>query len=106
MVDQFVSLVDGYKLLVIGILIMADFLAGIIVAIKDKTFAWSKIANFLKTDWLFMAGGYLVVGMVATIEDSLQFLVPATFGVLSAGLLAGIVVKLKKLGVPVPGQTP
>lgn len=104
MIDRFISLVDGWKLLAIVVLFGLDFLAAVILAIKNKQFAWNKLPQFLKTDFLYMGGGYLIVGIAATVEPSLELIVPATWGLLIVGLLAGLLNKLKALGVPVPDE--
>lgn len=102
--EQFISLVDGSKLLVILILIILDLLLGIIVAVKEGTFQLSKIANFLNTSVLYFVGGYFVVGLFAAIEPKYASLVTASWVLLDATMVGFILGKLKKLGLPVPDK--
>ena len=102
---DFVATVDGGKLTLILVLILVDFLAGIVVALKNKTFAFNKLANFLNTSVLGMVGGYLLLGLAATVDASFRPAIVWVWGIMDAALLAGIWLKLKKLfpGLPTPG---
>ena len=102
MLQQYIGLVDGFKMTTLVILILVDFVLGIIVALKAGTFEFSKIANFLNTTILAFVGGYLVVGLVALVHPEFAYLVTAAWGLLDVGLLGGIWGKLGKLGLPVP----
>ncbi len=101
-IAQYKSLIDGFKLVTLFGLIALDTLLGIILAVKDKSFAWSKLASFLNTSVLMMAGGYFLVGVLAVFEPSYKVVVPVTWGLLDAKLIADIVIKLKGMGVPMP----
>lgn len=85
----------------IFILIVVDTVLGIVLAIKNKTFQWNKIADFINTSVLMMFGGYLVLGIVAMAEVSLQPMVIASMGVIDVKLLADVVNKFKSFGLPV-----
>jgi len=100
--NQYVALVDGVKLTILIVLIFVDLLLGIIAAIKDKTFQFSKLGDFLNTTVLTMVGGYFVVGGVALVHPEFNGLVTASWGILDLTLLGGIWIKLGKLGLPVP----
>ena len=45
--NQYVDLVDGYKVITLAVLIIIDLVLGIVVAVKDGTFQFSKISNYL-----------------------------------------------------------
>ena len=101
-VKNFLALVNGVKLVTLAILSIADFVLGVIVALKSGTFKLNKIARFLNTSVLAMVGGYLVVGVIATAEPSFTAMVIASWAAIDAALLAMIVNKLKGLGLPIP----
>jgi Bacteriophage holin family len=100
--EDYVALVDGFKLLTLAILVVADFILGVIVALKAGTFHFNKLAQFLNTTVLALVGGYFVVGFVALVEPSLKYVVVTCWGILSVALLGGITGKLGALGVPMP----
>lgn len=100
LIIQYKELVDGAKLITLSGLIIADFILGVVVALKERSFSFNEIARFLCTDILPLVGGYFVVGVVALFEDSYRAIVPATLGIIGVKLLADIAVKLGRLGVP------
>jgi phage-related holin len=100
--NQFITLVDGVKLTTLAVLIAVDFIAGIVVAIKNGTFEFAKLAQFLNTSVLGYVGGYFLLGFAATVEESLVPVVVVAWGLLDATLLAGILGKCKQLGLPIP----
>jgi hypothetical protein len=87
--------------LTIFILIVVDTILGIVLAVKNKQFAWSHIADFLNTSVLMMFGGYLVLGIVGLAETSLQAAVPGAMALIDAKLIADIVNKYKSFGITV-----
>jgi len=101
-VKNFLALVNGVKLITLAILIIADFILGVIVALKSSTFKLNKIASFLNTSVLGMVGGYFIVGVIATAEPSFETMVTASWAAIDAALLAMIINKLKALGLPIP----
>jgi len=100
-INQYLVLVGGWKVVTILVLIVVDTLLGVSLAIKNKEFAWSKIADFLNTSVLMMFGGYLVLGIVGLAEVSLQAAVPAALAVIDAKLIADIINKLKSFGLSI-----
>jgi len=106
----FLSLVDSGKILGILFFIVLDWIAGVIVAIKNGTFEFSKIADYLATSVLYLVGGYLVLGAAAAIsigsmpvfQPYLVPLVGASWGALTVALIAMFLSKLKELGIPIP----
>ncbi len=101
-IAQYKALIDGVKLVSLSALIAVDTILGIVVAIKTKTFKWSNLTDFLDTSVLAMAGGYLVVGVVAVFEPAWQASVPIVWGALDIKLIADIGNKLRALGLPIP----
>lgn len=100
--EQFISLVDGPKLIAIMVLVLVDFVLGIIVAIKKGEFQFEKIANFLNTSVLAYIGGYFLLGLVVTVHKELQPVLTGAYVALDAALIAGVLGKLKSLGIPIP----
>ena len=98
--EQFISIVDGFKLTVMLSLIGTDFLLGVIIALKTGEFQFSKLANFLNTSVLGFVGGYYILGFVAIGHPELAPAVLAAYAALDASLLAMVIEKLGKLGVP------
>jgi hypothetical protein len=99
-VNQYLALIDGYKIITILALFAVDFILGIVVAIKEKTFQLSKIANFLNTSVLYFLGGYLLLGVAAVAEPSIgNALVVGSFALLDATMIGFILAKCKKLGL-------
>ncbi len=106
----FLSLVDGGKIFGILLFIVLDWIGGVLVAIKEKTFEFSKLADYLETNVLYLFGGYLMLGAGVAISVTsmpifkpyIEPLVATSFGALSIALLAMFVSKLKKLGIPIP----
>lgn len=98
-VNQYLALMGGWKVLSVAALIGLDIVLGITGAVIKKEFAWSKIANFLETDVLMMFGGWLLVGVFGVIEPQYQLAVVATAAALDAKLFADCVIKLKGFGV-------
>ena len=99
LVHQYLTLIGGYKLLSILVLIIVDTILGIILAIKNKEFAWSHLADFLNSSVLMMFGGYFLLGIVAMAEPSFQLVVPASMALIDAKLIADIVNKFKVFGL-------
>lgn len=98
---QYKGLVDGVKLITLFALILLDTLLGVILAVKKREFQWGRLAAFLNSSVLMMAGGYFLVGIFALFEPAYRAAVPLVWLALDAKLVADIVNKLKALGVPV-----
>ncbi|MDD5511382.1 MAG: hypothetical protein PHI12_11335 [Dehalococcoidales bacterium] len=99
---QYKALVDGVKITTLVVLIAIDLLLGIIIAIKEKTFKFSKLANFFNTSILGMVGGYFLVGGLCLVHPEFDYLVVGAWGLIDVGLLGMIWNKLSKLGLPIP----
>lgn len=100
LITQFISLVDGVKLIVLFGLIALDTLTGIFLSITNKTFSLTKIADFLNTSILGLVIGYYAIGIFATIKPEFAFAVPLTWAMIDAKLIADVIAKLRKIGVP------
>jgi hypothetical protein len=102
-IKKFLALVNGVKLITILILVIVDFVLGVVVAIKEGTFKLSKLADFLNTTVLYLLGGYFLIGIVGVAEPAIgEPLVISTWILLDATMVGSILAKAKKLGVPVP----
>jgi len=88
MIQQYLAIIGGWKILSIAVLIALDTIMGIILAIKNKTFQWSKIASFMNTSVLEMFGGYFLLGIFAMAEPTFQAVVPTTLGIIDVKLVA------------------
>lgn len=102
--NEYFALIGGWKIITILLFIIIDTALGVILAVKNKTFTWSKIADFINTSILMMFGGYLILGIVGMAEESLKLAVPASLAVIDAKLLADIINKLKSFGINVPAK--
>jgi len=103
--ETFINLVDGVKLITILALIGVDFLLGVILAVKEGKFQLARIAEFLNTSVLYFLGGYLLLGLAATVEPSIgQTVVTAAWGLLDVTMVGFIIDKAKKLGLPLPDK--
>lgn len=99
-INEYLALVDGVKILTILALFAVDFVLGIVVAIKEKTFQLSKIAEFLNTSVLYFLGGYLLLGVAGVAEPSIgNELVVGAWILLDATMVGFILAKCKKLGL-------
>lgn len=98
-VSQYLALVGGWKIVSILVMILLDTLAGIILAIKNKTFVWSKLASFVNSSILMMLGGYLIAGIAVMAEPTIEIALPTVMAAIDAKLLADLVNKLKEFGV-------
>ena len=96
---QYFVLVGGWKIVTLLVLIGVDTLLGVALAVRRRTFTWSKIADFMDSSVLMMFGGYLVLGVVGMAEPSLRAAVPVSLAVVDAKLLADVAGKLKEFGI-------
>ena len=98
----FIDLVGGLKLKTILVLIVADLLLGIILALKNKEFSFQKLADFLQTDVFYYMGGYFVTGILGTIMPEFIQVVNVAAATIIVTLTSFVLEKLKRLGLPVP----
>jgi len=101
-IGQFATLMDGVKLTLLMALILGNFVTGIAVAIKTRTFELKKVGEFLYTRVLPYIVAYLGVGVVATIDNSWVWAVTAVWAVILATLVGAVLTNLKELGVGIP----
>jgi len=100
--ETFKSLVDGLKITTLVVLVILDFVLGIVVAAKKGKFSLAYFSNYLKTSVLYMVGGYFTVGLLATVDTTFVPAVTAAWIGLDAALIGMITAKLSDLGVPMP----
>jgi predicted benzoate:H+ symporter BenE len=101
-INQFISLVDGAKLLLLGALIVANFLVGVAVSIYTKKFRLKMIADFMCSRVLPYLVCYLAVGIVAIIEPAWAVAVTIVWGIILAALVGAILSNLKEIGINLP----
>jgi len=100
--DQFVSNVDGFKLTTLAILILVNIVLGLALAVSRKDITLSYVADFCRSRVLPFVLGYLTVGIVGTVDDSLKTAIPVVWGFITAGLVGYVLANLKELGFPLP----
>lgn len=101
-IQEFISLVDGVKLTLVMALIIGNFVTGIAVAIKNRTFNLKQMGEFLYTRVLPYVLAYFGVGLVALVDQSWTWAVTVTWGIILATLVGAILQNLKELGIKVP----
>jgi len=88
----------GVVLLIIIIAIALDTVLGIMQALKEGTFDWSKLAKFFKTGVLPYVGGTLVLALAAYLAGVYFMPLFYGFGTLIVAKYAGeIVIKIKAI---------
>jgi uncharacterized membrane protein len=103
--QQYLALVDGYKIITILALIFVDFIMGILVALKEGNFQLSKIAEFLNTSVLYFLGGYLVLGVAAVAEPAIgKSVITGAWVLLDATMIGLILAKARRLGLSIPDK--
>jgi phage-related holin len=105
-INQFISLVDGVKITTLVALIIANFILGVAVSIKLKTFNFKQLGEFLYTRVLPYVVGYFGVGVIATIDSAWSWAVTAVWAVILATMVGAIAGNLKELGIPIPDILP
>ena len=68
--ESFIVLVNGTKLTILVAMILVNFLLGIAVSIKSKTFRLKEIGDFMVSRVLPYILGYFSVGILAVVEPS------------------------------------
>ena len=102
--NQFVALADGIKLLVLGVLILANWLCGIAASIYTREFRLKKVGNFLLTRVLPYVISYFAVCFIAIVEPSWEVAVTFIWGVILAALVGAILANLKDMGINLPSS--
>lgn len=104
MIEQFIALVDGVKLTVLGALVITNLVTGLAVAIKTGQFQLKEVADFLRSRVLPYVVAYLGVGVIALFDNSWAWAVTAVWAVILATLVGAILTNLKELGVNMPNS--
>lgn len=100
--NNFVALVDGAKIISIGILIAVNIVTGIAVALKTNTFSVAQVGGWLKDRLLALVVPYFAAGALAMTDDSLKLAVPVAFGFIVATMASKILKNIDELGLPLP----
>lgn len=101
-IAQFITLVNGTKLTVLCALILANFILGIAVSIKSKTFRLKEIGDFMVSRVVPYILGYFAVGILAVVEPSWAPWVTAAWGIIILALAGAIIANLKEIGIKLP----
>lgn len=101
-IDQFIALVNGTKLTVLCALILANFILGIAVSIKSKTFRLKEIADFMVSRIVPYVLGYFTVGILAIVEPFWASWVTAAWAIIILALVGAITANLKEIGINLP----
>jgi hypothetical protein len=102
--EKFVVVAISWKVPVLVVTIIADWVLGILVAIKEKQFAFQKVANFVNSSILFYGGGYLVISLLSMADPQYTTIQLAILGLIEVSLGSSIIAKLNKLGLNLPKQ--
>lgn len=100
--NQFVALIDGAKLVSLGVLILVNFITGLAVAIKAGKFQLKELADFLRSRVVPYVLGYFSVGLVALVKPEWAAAVTVVWGGIIITLIGAILVNLKELGINLP----
>lgn len=101
-IDQFIALVDGTKLTVLIALIAVNFILGLAVSVKSKTFRLKQVADFMVSRVIPYILGYFSVGILAVVEPSWQHSVTVAWGVIILALIGSVITNLKEIGINLP----
>lgn len=99
--NQYVDLVNGWKLVTIVVLIIANFVFGVVAGLKDGTFQMNKIAEYLQVRVLYYVLGYFTLALVALINNDFAALVPTSFATIVAFFTTRIYSQFQTL-IPLP----
>lgn len=102
LLNRFIDIADGWKLVTLVILVAAVLAIGVINALLKGQFKLSAVADILRKRVVPGIGGYYVMCLVATVNDSLKAAAIAAFVIVVAALTADVLAGLKELGVPFP----
>jgi phage-related holin len=100
--QEFVKVADSVKLSTLIVLILVNVGLGMAVAIMSSKWQLSKVADWLKTRVVPYVLGYFTICLVATVDESWNTMVVATWGFIVAFFMSKIVQNLKDIGLPVP----
>lgn len=89
-------------------LILVDFIFGVLLALKGKTFAFSKLAQFMQTSLVPYAGGLLVLALFSNANAELGALFFTIATTVTVKFLADITAKVTQLfgGINIKIQSP
>lgn len=86
----------------IVILIMVDWVLGVVAALVKDTFRLHQLAHYLHDAVLPYVFVFAVIEIVALAQPDFSFIVPVSFAIIAANLIGNILANLHRLGVPMP----
>lgn len=101
-IGQFIALVDGTKLSVLVAMIAVNFILGIAVSFKSKTFRLKQVGDFMLSRVMPYILGYFSVGILAVVDPSWQPAVTIAWGIIILALVGAIIANLKEIGINLP----
>ncbi len=87
-------------------LVLADTIFGVLNAIKNKVFAWSKLAQFMETSFVPYVGGLLVLALFSGVNAELSALFFTIAATITVKFLADITAKGTQLFTNIQFQSP
>lgn len=78
-------------------LVLADFIMGVLVALRNGNFSFSKLPQFIQTSLIPYAGGLLVLALFSKVNGELGALYFTIAATVTAKFLADIVSKASQL---------
>lgn len=101
-INNYVTLIDGFKLITLGALVAANFLTGVAVSIYTKTFRLKALGCFLYSRILPYLVSYMAMGIVAMVKTEWMIAVNIVWGVIVLALIGAILANLKEMGINLP----
>jgi hypothetical protein len=87
-------------------LVLADFIFGVLVSLRQGTFKFAKLPQFIQTSLLPYSGGLLLLALFSTTNTELETLFFTVAATVTAKFLADIVSKVGTLFAGVTIQSP
>lgn len=97
------------------LLVVADFLFGVLAAFKTNTFSLSRVADTLKDDLLWKVVPYASLAILAEIAANQDIIIPgldfsvladAAWGILILAMVPSLLSSLSELGLPGANKVP
>lgn len=89
-------------------LVLANFVLGVFVALKQGQFAWGKLAQYVQTSLVPYVGGLLVLSLFSNSNTELATVFFTVAGTIAAKFLADVLTKVSQLfgGINIQIQSP
>lgn len=101
-INRFMELASGAGLTAILVFLGINFITGMVAAIKSKTWTLKDALGIWTDKLLPYTAVYLMVVVLATIDESVRVLIPIASASVSTVLLAAIAKNFDEMGVILP----